>query len=166
MRLVLRLLGFSLPASLVHIGGGAFLECPLSAGLMIPENCPMLDLSATENHRSSCLLLSKDNIICYSSLGIHQTIAIPPSVEVIASRCFSCSHTFSYLGFSDSSLKYIGVRAFWMSSVKSIALPSSVEVLDSLCFCQCRKLSIVTFVREPSSVRRIGQAAFKECVLH
>ena len=43
-------------------------------------------------------------------------------------------------------------------------MPSSVEVLDSLCFCQCRKLSIVTF-REPSSVRRIGQAAFKECVI-
>lgn len=118
-----RLLGFSLPASLVHIGDGAFIECPLSAGLMIPENCPMLDLSATENHRSSALLLSKDNNICYSSLGIHQTIAIPLCVEAIASRCFSCSHTLSWLGrrgggSRDSSLKHIGARAFWMSSKK------------------------------------------------
>ena len=146
----------SLPASVISIGGSAFAECPLKE-FVIRDNSPFSIING--------LVLSNDQHTCHSCIGKIQEIYLPDCVEDLCDKCFCGCWNLSYLMFGEcSSLKRIGIEAFYGCGLEEIYIPNAVEDIREKCFYECKNLSRVTF-GESSSLKRIGVDAFSICGL-
>ena len=178
------LLEFTVPPSVIIIGGGAFGQCPLSDGFV-----------CTDNSRFSVrdgLLIERSSMSCVTCIDTRMSsVVIPDCVLEIGDRCFSGCWNLCHVSFGpSSSLKRIGVEAFsgqilpidylqWMITVRSgirsrdtwygcrieeIEIPDSVFELCDRCFYGCTHLRRVTFGKK-SSLTRIGFQAFEDTYL-
>jgi hypothetical protein len=65
-------------------------------------------------------------------------MAIPPSLEILADRCFENCRNLRRVTFQEiSKLKKIGERAFAFSKIKSFTIPASVNEIDGSAFFGC-----------------------------
>jgi hypothetical protein len=104
---------------------------------------------------SSVLNLRGDT---FSWSGI-KSIKFPSTLETIEGSCFRNSGLAGDLVFP-SSLKSIGMTAFYGTLITSVTFNDNMTYVDSSCFGGCRYLSTVNF----SSVKTINSYAFANCI--
>ena len=143
---------FFVPATVTSIGGSAFSLCHPHSFVLDEFN---LCFSVV-----GCLLLSKSGQVCYGYVKEVEEVAIPDSVEELCDRCFSGCISLSRIRFGElSSLKRIGVKAFFGTGLKEIHIPDGVEELCDKCFSLSENLLRITF-GESSTLKRIGCKTF------
>ena len=87
------------------------------------------------------------------------SISIPDSVVTIGKSAFSdCTNLSEVIFGSNSSVRTLGERAFYGSSLLSVELPATLETIGGECFSDCMSLTVVTV--EGNSLTTIGANAF------
>jgi hypothetical protein len=100
----------------------------------------------------------------FESCALLESIAVPPSVEVIGKESFkACEHLRAVSFCSDSQLTTIQESAFELcASLESIELPTHSKLvrIERVAFCSCASLRSI-FV--PASTEFVGDHCFHGC---
>ena len=134
--------------------------------LCVNTHDTLKDIFDHEDHKNASVYLALLRVTGPTSSDSHtllqraQSVSIPGSVAELCNKCFHRHKNLSRAAFHESSsLKRIGIEAFFQCSLKEIHIPDSVEELCDKCFFWCNTLSRVTF-GESSLLKRIGTSAF------
>jgi hypothetical protein len=132
---------YTVPNSVVSIGGAAFFGCSGLKNVTIPNSVTSIGGDAF----SSCTSLTN--------------VTIPNSVNAIAGLFQSCTQLISVT--IPNSVTNIGDDTFWgCTSLTSVTIPNGVTSIGIEAFYICSKLTSVTI---PNSVTNIGVDAFSGC---
>lgn len=140
----------TIPASVRHIGDGAFYECQSLQSVTFLENSSLSSLG--EAAFQSCPRLERVDFGANSKLtqipayafyesGL-KSVCLPPSVMDIGEKAFSrCADLLSVAFGADSQLRSVGERAFWFcTNLISITLPANMRAVGDAAFFGCEKL--------------------------
>ena len=87
----------------------------------------------------------------------------PDSGEDLCDKCFSSCLDVLHVRFGKSSLKVIGIHAFFWSGLKEVHVLDSVEGVCEGCFSGCDKLSRVS-LRDSTTLKWLNADAFDTVV--
>ena len=105
-----------------------------------------------------CGLYSKDFKVLYHYSNQAYPLYIPDDLEEIGSCALAGCWDIDSLSLPNT-LKKIGNRAFYKSSLKHLTIPSSLESIGTSAFYE----TPITSVLLPDAVREIGDSAFYNC---
>ena len=159
-----------LPKQLKSIDTNAFANCTSLKEVHMPENINQLGASIFFNNehlqRITGKFASKDNR-CLIINGVLNSIApygltefiIPDYVTEIGDDVFRpCSYIKNIV--IPSSVRHIGLRAFWGTSITNLIIPNSMTEIGMFAFYSCEDLQDVTI---HDNVTSIGKSAFGYC---
>ena len=144
------LTSITIPRSVISIGYYAFYNCSSLESVTFEENSQLESIGDLAFYNCSSLT----------------SITIPGSVTSIGERVFyNCSSLENVTFGENSLLESIGDFAFYnCSSIESVSIGenSLLESIGERAFYNCSSL---TSINIPGSVTRIGENAFKNCIL-
>lgn len=146
---------FNIPATLLTLGEGAFVNCTALTSIDVDPAHP--NFSSVDGILFN---QSKTNLISYP-LGKSATYyEVPSTVTRVDTGAFAGNSLLQSIGLP-LGLISIGEGAFSnCSALQSIDLPESLEIIESHAYLSCTALASVTL---PSSIREIGEMAFLFC---
>lgn len=158
-----RLLSIVLPKTLVRIGGSAFEECGNLTSVVFGDDIKEIDAWAFGNCPLETIELPK-NIEYIGDAAFTRThvksINFPASLIEIGGHAFQDNIALERIEFSGNNLKRIEDGAFSnCRSLNNVVLPNRLEYIGNEAFNSC----YFTEFRIPSSVKEIGDNAFREC---
>ena len=131
--------------------------------------CEVVAATSPNNYQGSITIPSKvsingrdftvvqigDGSFSYSEI---QSISLPNTIEVIEIWAFTSCKKLTSIQFP-SSVKKIGVKAFYGSGLTSVTIPASVEMLGESSFNRCNNLKEVTIADSKSPLLHISKSA-------
>lgn len=133
----------TISSSVSYIGDNIFRKCRALTDLTIPPSVVRFDFCPFEDCRSL------------------EEVDLPSSVIEIGLGTFAFCLSLKSPKIPNSVIE-IGISAFQSCRFTHITIPSSVRILCSTAFLDCELLDDVEF-EDHSSLRKIGQNAFKGC---
>ena len=175
--------GITIPASVTHIGSGAFSltdlkEIKIPAGVVSMGDNPfgycisLETITVAEGNpafyvQDGVLFCSEDrSLVCFPNMLAdpedeeEHTYTVPAGTEIIRGDAFGGVEGLSEI-FLPDSLRAIGSQAFGFCFGRAV-LPAGLKQIPSMLFYECEELSAVDI---PATVTVIGGGAFTFCGL-
>ncbi|MBQ7487139.1 MAG: leucine-rich repeat domain-containing protein [Clostridia bacterium] len=173
----------TIPASVTHIGSGAFsmtdlTEIEIPAGLVSMGDNPfsyctsLKAITVAEDNpafyvQDGVLFCREDHsLVCYPNLAVepavdaYETYTVPAGTEIIRGNAFGGVEVLSDI-FLPDSLRLIGPQSFGFCwGLNSLTIPDSVTEIGNAAFDSCKNLDRVTL---PSGLKRIPSMLFYQC---
>lgn len=133
--------GFIIPASVTHIGKGAFSESSITVFQAFGDKLTSIE----ESTFSGCRDL--------------QSVTLPSTIKYIDNYAFSSCIRLKGITIPES-VEWLGQAAFVSSGIETISLPEGIKIIPQRCFQNCTSLKTISL---PSSLTTIGESAFYQC---
>ena len=156
---------FTIPDSVISIGGLAFCESTSLTSVTIPDSVTSIGYFAFSSCDSLSSITIPDSV---TSIGGHAFqycksltgVTIPDGVTSIEEYVFYDCKSLTSVTIPDT-VTFIGLMAFCgCNSLMSITIPDSVTIIGCDAFCGCTSLTNVTI---PDSVTSIKSYTFEYC---
>lgn len=143
----------TIPANVKVIGEAVFYYC---------VNLPFINVSSQNQYFCSLngVLMSKDLTKLYAvPMLMEGEYAIPSTVKFLDKYSFAYCRKLTKI-IVPSSLKSIGVGAFYCCDIESMELNEGLSVIGKRAFAYCQEMTSLIL---PSTLQEVGEDAFYDC---